>query len=110
MTTVKDSGAIGTMPLANGRAAARTMELSPQTPADIIRLPLGGAMKTLTNLMGTVVTGNELADAVVEYHDALVTRRDVALVDIPVIGEANSVRRASLAIGWLTELVSASRP
>ena len=86
------------------------IELSPRTPADTNGLPLGAVMKTLTNRMGSVVTGDALADAVVEYHDALVTRKDVDLVDIPVVGEANGVRHASFAIGWLTEVVSAARP
>ena len=63
-------------------------------------------MRTLTNLMGSVVTGDMLADAVVTYHRALVARRRAALVEVPVLAEHDRIRRAKLSIGWLTGLAS----
>ena len=67
-------------------------------------------MKTLTNLMGSHVTGDEIANAVLAYHEALVARRSVGLVEIPVVGEERPARRATFAVGWLTGLVAASGP
>jgi len=67
-------------------------------------------MKTLTNLMGSVVTGDLLADAVVVYHRALVARRRASLVEVPVLTEHDRIRRAKIAIGWLTGLASSPQP
>ncbi len=70
----------------------------------------GAAVKVLTNLIGAVVTGDKIADAVFVYHRALVVRKRAALVTVPVLGELDRVRRASIAIGWLTGLASRPEP
>ena len=70
----------------------------------------GAVMRALTNLMGAVVTGDVIADAVVAYHRALVARKRTTLVQLPVLADHDRVRRASLAIGWLTDLVSTPEP
>ena len=67
-------------------------------------------MKTLTNLAGSVATGDSIADAVVVYHDALVARELAVVIEIPVVGDDVPVRRASLAVGWLTQLVATPAP
>ena len=70
----------------------------------------GVAVKALTNLVGSVVTGDMIADAVFVYHSALVARRRATLVQLPVLGEQDRIRRANIAIGWLTGLVTSPEP
>lgn len=59
-------------------------------------------MKILTNRMGSFVTSDDVADAVVAYHLALVARREVDLVGVPVLDGQGTVRHAEIAVGWLT--------
>jgi len=61
-------------------------------------------MKALVNLMGSYETGDAIADATVAYHDALESRHSVDLVEVPVVGGVDGVRRATIAVGWLTGL------
>lgn len=67
-------------------------------------------MRTLTNLMGSVVTGDLIAEAAFAYHRALEARRRATLVNLPVLGERDRVRRAYIAVGWLTGLSSKPEP
>lgn len=94
----------------NPSARALAIEESPGTPAPYNHLRPGAVMKSLTNLMGSVVTGDALADAAIAYHEALVEKRNVDLVELPVLVENDVVRRASIAVGWRTELVSRPEP
>ena len=84
--------------------------LEPRAGANFRANHWRAVMRTLTNLMGSVVTGDLLADAVVVYHRALVARRRAALVEVPVLAEHDRIRRAKVAIGWLTGLVSNPQP
>jgi len=91
-------------------AKALTTKESPRTPAPYKHSRPGAVMKSLTNLMGSVVTGDALADAAIAYHEALVATKNVDLVELPVLTENDLIRRASVAVGWLTELVSHPEP
>src|SRR5512141_1137382 len=63
-------------------------------------------MKRIFHPGGSVVTGSDLADAVLHYAEALSNRRQVDVVDIPVIGEGRLTGRAQFLIGSASQLVS----
>jgi len=63
-------------------------------------------MKQLYYPGGSVVTGSDLADAIMLYAEALCNRRQVDVVDIPVIGAAGQLLRAQFLIGSASQLVS----
>jgi len=60
-------------------------------------------MKSLVTALGSYVTGDEIADAVLDYGHALTLEQRTDLVDIPVVGDGGSTR-LRLAIGWLIQL------
>lgn len=59
-------------------------------------------MKIVSNRSGAFLTGTDVADAVMRYTLELCRRRDVALVDIPVLDSVGDHRRWELVIGWRT--------
>ncbi|MDH6237063.1 hypothetical protein [Cryobacterium sp. CG_9.6] len=67
-------------------------------------------MKQLFYPGGSVVTGSQLADAVMLYAEALCNRRQVDVIDIPVAGEGGRLLRAQFLIGTASQLVSVTIP
>ncbi|KFF60792.1 hypothetical protein JF66_02095 [Cryobacterium sp. MLB-32] len=63
-------------------------------------------MKHLYYPGGFVLTGSELADAILVYAEALCNRRQVDVVDIPVVGTEGQLLRAQFLIGSASQLVS----
>lgn len=59
-------------------------------------------MKVLIAGGGSYLTGSDIADAVLRYGLALAKRRELDLVDIPVL-VGGAVRRAVFTIGWRCE-------
>ena len=64
----------------------------------------GLSMKTLENRAGAYLTGDEIADAVMEYSGALVQEQLTEVVEIPFVAEPGIIRRVQLLIGWRTEV------
>jgi RNA polymerase sigma factor (sigma-70 family) len=60
-------------------------------------------MKSLVTALGSYVTGDEIADAVLDYGHALTLEQRTDLIDIPVLGDGGSTR-LRLAVGWLIQL------
>lgn len=63
-------------------------------------------MKRIYHPGGSIVTGSELADAVMLYAEALSKRRETDVVDIPVIAADGVPGRAQFLIGSSSQLVS----
>ncbi len=63
-------------------------------------------MKRIFHPGGSVITGSDLADAVLLYAEALCNRRQVDVVDIPVMGEDGNLLRAQFLIGSASQLMS----
>jgi hypothetical protein len=63
-------------------------------------------MKRIFHSGGSIVTGNELADAVMLYAEALGNRNETDLVDIPVVAADGSHGRAQILIGSSSALMS----
>ena len=55
---------------------------------------------------GDLVTGTDIADAIVDYAAALAGRRTAASIDIPVRTATGGVGRAHLLIGPASQLVT----
>jgi hypothetical protein len=55
---------------------------------------------------GVLLTGSEIADAIVDYAAALAARRTAASIDIPVRTEDGRTARAHLLIGPASQLVT----
>ncbi|MGR0220931.1 hypothetical protein [Agromyces sp. ZXT2-6] len=55
---------------------------------------------------GVLLTGTEIADAIVDYAAALAARRTAASVDIPVRTEDGRTARAHMLIGPASQLVT----
>jgi len=56
-------------------------------------------MKILSTRAGSFLTGDDVADAVLDYDLALSRRRTVALVSVPFLDHAHE-RSAQFVIGW----------
>jgi hypothetical protein len=65
-------------------------------------------MKLLTSRNGSYLTGNEIADAVMDYGLALARRQELDVVDIPFVGTDGDICRVQLMIGWLTDTAAVS--
>jgi hypothetical protein len=63
-------------------------------------------MKRIYHPGGSIVTGSDLADAVMRYAEALSNRHETDVVDIPVIADDGSHGRAQFLIGRSSQLVS----
>jgi hypothetical protein len=57
---------------------------------------------------GELLTGTDIADAIVDYAAALAGRRTAASIDIPVRTATGGIARAHLLIGPASQLVSES--
>lgn len=57
---------------------------------------------------GDLITGTDIADAIVDYAAALAGRRTAASIDIPVRTASGGVGRAHLLIGPASQLVTES--
>jgi hypothetical protein len=55
---------------------------------------------------GVLLTGSEIADAIVDYAAALAARRTAASIDIPIRTEDGRTARAHLLIGPASQLVT----
>ncbi|TFC52574.1 hypothetical protein E3T26_04460 [Cryobacterium sp. TMT1-21] len=62
-------------------------------------------MKRIFHPGGSVLTGSELADAVMHYAEALSSRGQVDVIDIPVADETGLPGRAQFLIGASSQLV-----
>jgi hypothetical protein len=67
-------------------------------------------MKRIFHAGGSVVTGSDLADAVLHYAEKLSGRGVVEVVDIPVICDGGQVGRAQFLIGASSQLTSVTSP
>ncbi|MDJ0322555.1 hypothetical protein QMG61_02090 [Cryobacterium sp. PH31-AA6] len=63
-------------------------------------------MKRIFHLGGSVVTGSEIADAVMHYAQSLSGRSQIGTVDIPIITDTGEQGRAQFLIGASSQLVS----
>lgn len=68
----------------------------------------GAEMKVLINRNGSYLTGDELADAVMDYGLALARNREIDIVDIPFLASDGSVGRVQLTVGWNLDTTSTS--
>lgn len=68
----------------------------------------GAEMKVLINRNGSYLTGDDLADAVMQYGLALARRREMDIVDIPFVASDGWVRRVQLTVGWNVDTTSTS--
>lgn len=57
-------------------------------------------MKIITNRTGSYLTGDDLADATMQYGLALARMRDLDVIDIPFVSPAGVVLRVQLTVGW----------
>ena len=57
-------------------------------------------MKYLVNHAGSYLTGDDIADAVMEYGRALVENERAELVDVPFVGSSGEHRCVQLVVGW----------
>ena len=62
-------------------------------------------MKRIYHPGGSVITGDDLADAVMHYAEVLSLRPQVDVIDIPVIDETGLVGRVQILIGASGQLV-----
>jgi hypothetical protein len=63
-------------------------------------------MKRIFHLGGSVVTGTEIADAVMHYAQSLSGRSQNGTVDIPIITDKGESGRAQFIVGTSSQLVS----
>jgi hypothetical protein len=61
-------------------------------------------MKALSTRVGTYVTGDAVADAVLGYALALARVQSLDLVEIPFRAANGAVSRVQLRLGWLVDL------
>ncbi|VXC21612.1 conserved hypothetical protein [Microbacterium sp. 8M] len=62
-------------------------------------------MKLIITPLGSYLTGDEIADALLDYGHALARNQTTDLVDIPVVVE-KTTRRLRLTVGWMVQLQS----
>ena len=69
-------------------------------------------MKLLTNSSGAYLTGDDIADAVLNYGVALANEQRVDLVEVPYIvtDDHGAVGRVRLTVGWRAELNATQHP
>jgi hypothetical protein len=65
-------------------------------------------MKALTTRVGTYVTGDAVADAVLSYALALARLQRLDLVDVPFLGENGEMARVRLRVGWMVDMDAVS--
>ena len=60
-------------------------------------------MKLLINRLGSYLTGDDLADAVINYGLALARQRQLDLVDVPYRRHDGSIARVRMTVGWRSD-------
>ncbi|MEF3402365.1 hypothetical protein [Agromyces sp. CCNWLW203] len=63
-------------------------------------------MKLLINRLGSFLTGDDLADAVLDYGLALARQRQLDLVEVPYRGDDGSIARVRMTVGWCADTTS----
>lgn len=63
-------------------------------------------MKLLINRLGSYLTGDDLADAVLNYGLALARQRQLDLVDVPYRRNDGSIARVRMTVGWRSDTTS----
>ncbi|MDY0910902.1 hypothetical protein [Microbacterium sp. CFBP9034] len=63
-------------------------------------------MKALTNRVGTFLTGDEIADAVMEYSGALAQEHRTEVVELPFITGSGDVGHVKMLIGWQSDVTA----
>ena len=66
-------------------------------------------MKALTTRVGSYVTGDAVADAVLSYALALARARQLDVVDLPFIAGGGEVARVKMMVGWMVDIDAVSR-
>lgn len=66
-------------------------------------------MKALTTRVGTYVTGDAVADAVLSYALALARRQRLDLVELPFRAAGGEVSRVQIRVGWMVDVDSISQ-
>lgn len=67
-------------------------------------------MKRIFHPRGWLLTGSEVADAVLDYSRLLRSARETALIEIPVIDDCGQRATEQLVVGWDTPLVAIPDP
>jgi hypothetical protein len=67
-------------------------------------------MKRISYAGNSVLTGDDIADAVVHYAEALARNESAATVEMPVFASNGSLVTASLLIGPASQLVAVPEP
>jgi hypothetical protein len=76
------------------------------TESNRYSVPEASSVKRLHHAGGSVLTGNALADAVLDYARALGDRHMLDVVDIPVVNDHGEYGHAQLLVGSGIELMS----
>ena len=63
-------------------------------------------MKLLVNRLGSYLTGDDLADAVLNYGLALARQRQLDLVDVPYRRNDGAIARVRMTVGWRSDTTS----
>jgi hypothetical protein len=66
-------------------------------------------MKLITSRIGSYLTGNEIADAVIRYGLALARKHELDVVEIPFLATDGTVQKAQFTVGWQVETAAISR-
>ncbi|WP_285114238.1 hypothetical protein [Leifsonia sp. fls2-241-R2A-40a] len=67
-------------------------------------------MKSISVGVHTLLTGTEIAEAVLRLGVALARHRELDTVDIPVIVEDGTTARAGFAVGWQSDTLTLTAP
>ncbi len=65
-------------------------------------------MKALTTRVGTYLTGDAVADAVLTYALALARAQKLDLVDVPFRADGGAESRVQFRLGWLVDVDAVS--
>ena len=60
-------------------------------------------MKLITTALGSYLTGDDIADAVLDYGHALARDQRTDLIEIPIVVD-HSTTRLRLTVGWTVQL------
>ena len=66
-------------------------------------------MKMLITEVGSYLTGDAIADAVLDYWLALTRERRADIVRVPIMSIDGTTTQVSLTIGWMTSLAAIDR-
>jgi hypothetical protein len=63
-------------------------------------------MKTLITPLGSYLTGDAIADAVLDYWRALAREGRADVIDVPIVSTDGEPARVTITIGWMTPLAA----